>query len=537
MLHFAPPQASRFDAGRRQARSSARMSNRLRVLTLLLSAAAFALAAAAPWHPEPRVRCATGVVLAALVLWISEIAPLGVIALGIPPALTLSGVLTWKAALTSWGDPIIFLFLGAFLLARALDKHGVFDRLHGASWSRASGPALLPLLVLSISGALSVLQNNTAVTAMLLPVVVTLARRTPAPALALLALSYGATFGGMATPVGTAPNLIGYVAMKRLDPGVNFLSWMRVGLPVWIGTTLIAWMLLVLLPRLAAGRLTRNARREPSWVDRLLRTDAPVSDETPSAAWVSRTGPARPGHSADLLSTAGDGPTSTAGRADPESRRAAQRWAVGAFLATAAVWLASGAVLSSTQEGDALNTWVRTYLPESLIPVTASLVLFMVRPGRAERTVLDRSDFQALDWDTLFLIAGGLCLGTALEESGAATALAEAVARVALGPTAILFLLAGVTVLLSEMTSNTATAALLVPLAGPLAGAVGLDPVQCIWLVALAASLGFALPVSTPPNAIVYGTRLVPLRLMIVLGLAVDLSCVSWVVCCVRWLA
>lgn len=513
------------------------MSHRLRLLALLISATSFALVASLPWHPEPRVRCAAGTALAVLVLWVSEIAPLGLIALGIPAALTLAGVLPWKAALASWGDPIIFLFLGAFLLARALEKHGVFDRLHEARWNRVRGPVLLPLLVLGVSGAISTLQNNTAVTAMLLPVVLTLARRTPAPALALLALSYGATFGGMATPVGTAPNLIGYMAMRRLDPGVSFVSWMRVGLPVWIGTTLIAWTLLVVLPRLASGRLTRFGQTDPGRPERLLPSGDPVAEDDACPARPSVTAPGWPEPSADPLRGAEDRTTAAAGRADPESRRLAQRWAVGAFLATAALWLASGAILSATQEGEALNAWVRRYLPESLIPVVAALLLFVVRPGPAQHTVLDRSDFQALDWDTLFLIAGGLCLGTALEESGAAAALAGALARVALAPTAVLFLLAGVTVLLSELTSNTATAALLVPLAGPLASAAGLDAVQCIWLVALTASLGFALPVSTPPNAIVYGTRLVPLRLMIVLGLAVDLSCASWVVCCVRWLA
>ncbi|MCG3131076.1 MAG: hypothetical protein FLDDKLPJ_01851 [Phycisphaerae bacterium] len=116
----------------------------------ILSVVLFGAAVAAPWHPDPAIRRATGIVLAALVLWIGEAAPLGVVALGIPVAATLCGVLKWTEALSAWGDPIVFLFLGTFLLARALEKHGVFDRLIAPRHDRGGGDAgRLSLLVLA----------------------------------------------------------------------------------------------------------------------------------------------------------------------------------------------------------------------------------------------------------------------------------------------------------------------------------------------------------------------------------------------------
>jgi sodium-dependent dicarboxylate transporter 2/3/5 len=490
------------------------LPNRARILVVAAAVALYGACALLPWHTEVAVRRATGIVLATLILWISEVAPLGIVALAIPVAATAAGLLHWSEAVASWGDPIIFLFLGAFLLARALDKHGAFDWFLTAQWFRrhdgggGTGPALA---ILAVAGLLSTLQNNTAVTAMLLPVVVALARRTRAPAIALLGLAYGSTFGGMATPIGTAPNFIGYAAMKEHGADINFISWMRVGIPVWIGTTLIGWALLAL-----GGHVARRARAsresagdaEPVWLESLVMTD--VEPQAPA-----RPEPMRP--------------------LDSE-RKAARACALVAFGAAAVMWLVPGVIKGVTGPNDPLRVWIDTYLPESLVPVAAAWVLFLIRVGPQRRSVLDRRDFQALDWDTLFLIAGGLCLGRMLERSGAAAALARAVGQAELSPLALMFVVGGATVLLSELTSNTATAALMVPIAGSLAPAGGASAPQMIWLVALSASLGFALPVSTPPNAIVYGTRLIPLRLMAGVGILVDVVSLIWVVGCVRLL-
>ncbi len=480
------------------------MARHGRPIIFVIAAGLYLACALCPWHESVAIRRATGIVLATLVLWISEVAPLGVTAMAIPIAATFTGLLSWKDAVSSWGDEIIFLFLGAFLLARALDKHGVFDwvlrsKLLGGQ-DRARDGRLI-LMVLLAAGVLSSVQNNTAVTAMMLPLVLTMGRRSRLPAALLLALSWGATFGGMATPVGTAPNFIGYAAMKKIDGQINFVSWMKVGVPVWLGTTLIGWAVLRVASIWRRQRAGGDADR-PDWFD-----DATLTD----------VGPAR---------------------AEPDSRRTvpcdrtARTWVVLAFAAAILLWLIPGLIRSATSDESSAALWIKTYLPESLVPVAVAWVLFLVRTGRDRRPILDRHDFQALDWDTLFLIAGGLSLGRMLESSGFAGALAHGLAHVQLPPLVLMVALVGATVLLSELTSNTATASLMVPIAGSLAEALSVSPVQAIWLVALAASLGFALPVSTPPNAIVYGTRKVPLRFMAATGIVIDILATLWLVCC-----
>ncbi len=481
------------------------MSNIYRLGVLALAGAAFGLCLMVPWHPDTQVRSAAAIVAGVLVLWISEVAPLGVTAMLVPVAATATGIFTWREALSSWASPIIFLFLGAFMLARALDKHGAFGFLERAVWLeryRRSDGVMLSLLVMILAGVISTLQNNTATTAMLLPAVLRVSRDCRWPCLPLLALSYGATFGGMATPVGTAPNLIGYGAMQRLGDPINFVSWLRVGVPVWLGVTLIA------VGVLSVARLVLRARP---------RGDGAAT----RAVYLERLG--------EALARA-DERTGAEENAEEEGRRTGLRWALAALGVTVSVWVVTGIIAGLSAADDPTAVWVRRYLPESLVPVTVGVLLFTVRVGRRGRTVLSQRDFQGLDWNTLFLIAGGLCLGRALEETGAARALAEQVAGLGLSPLMLMLALGGVTILLSDIISNTATAALIVPIAASVAPAVGADAAAMVWLVALVASLGFALPISTPPNAIVYGTGAVPLRVMLLSGVCVDALGLVWVV-------
>lgn len=447
-----------------------------------------------PWHEQIAVRRAAGIVLATLTLWISEVAPLGIVAMAIPIAATFTGLLTWKEAVAAWGDEIIFLFLGAFLLARALEKHGVFDVVLSTKWLRPSTSGSIigvTLVVLLASGLISTMQNNTAVTAMMLPVVLVMARRTKSPAPIVLALAWGATFGGIATPVGTAPNFIGYAAIKKIDPDFSFVQWMRVGVPVWLGITAIGWTVLMLTRR--ASRKTPGPSVDPE----AALTEVVKEDHAPIVR-------------------------------DP----AAQRWVLVAFAMAVLLWIVPGLIRSMTPSDHPAAEWIGQYLPESLVPIAVAWMLFLIRIGPDRKTLLDRHDFQLLDWDTLFLIAGGLCMGRMFESSGLARELATSLAGVNLPPLVLMLGLVGCTVILSELTSNTATANLMVPIAKSLAIGLSISQVQAIWLVAMAASLGFALPVSTPPNAIVYGTRLIPLRYMALTGIMVDILSTIWLVCC-----
>lgn len=483
----------------------------LQRFALIIAPLLGAAVAIIPWHDDPHVRKGIALVAACLILWISEAASPGMVALCIPVAATLLDLLSWKDSVAAWGDPIVFLFLGAFLLARALAKHRVFHHLLPARWLKPPSPDAAgrgPIFgILILAGLVSTVQNNTAVTAILLPIVLIIVQRAPSPAPPLMALAYGATFGGLATPIGTAPNLIGYREMIQHESTLSFLTWMRVGVPVWIGTTLIGWAAL----RIAATFAPR--------------TRGGAASATAQEA-MSTAGPAEPPSFANA-------PLDH----EPADARSGRRAALAAFGCTATIWLLTGVIQGFMSPEAALVTWTRKFLPESLVAVAAAASLFFIRNGAARRPVLDRDDLHAIDWDTLFLIGGGLCLGTVLRESGAANWIAAIAAGSELPPTLLMLAIGGATVLLSELTSNTATAALMTPLGAALAARAGLSPVPVIWTIALCASLGFALPISTPPNAIVYGTRLIRLRFMLATGLMIDVLSTIWVVVCVQTLA
>jgi sodium-dependent dicarboxylate transporter 2/3/5 len=166
--------------------------------------------------------------------------------------------------------------------------------------------------------------------------------------------------------------------------------------------------------------------------------------------------------------------------------------------------------------------WLHSHVTLAVGAVTGAALLFILRPGG--QPVLTWTEARAIDWGTIVLFGGGIALGSAMEASGLAASLGEALAEWLNADTvwAITALGIAAAILLSEIASNTASASIMVPVVIGLAQAVGVDPVAPALGAALGASLGFMMPVSTPPNAIVYGSGLVPAREMRTTGLLID---------------
>lgn len=219
-----------------------------------------------------------------------------------------------------------------------------------------------------------------------------------------------------------------------------------------------------------------------------------------------------------------------AGRAHAAAARPwslAERTLVPLFVVVVLLWITPG-ILPATPLGGA--GWVKTWqarLPEPAVPVLGGLLLFLLpagTPGGAR--ILDARVFRRLDWSTLLLFGGGLSLGAMMFDSGLARALGEGLFRAMPieGTFGIVLASALMAVIVSEVTSNTASASLVVPVVLALAQAAGVDPVQPALAATVGCSFGFMLPVSTPPNALVYGTGRVPIRAMIGHGLALDIA-------------
>ena len=440
-----------------------------------------------------------------VVLWISEAIPLAVTALLAPALAVLLSVVPADQAFAPFAHPLIFLFLGGFMLAQALAVHG-FDR-RAALWllSRsfiAASPARAMVAVACTSFLFSMWINNTATTAMMLPIATGLcasigrlvprdpgvqARHHRFQEGMLICLAYAASLGGICTPIGTAPNMIAIAALDSFaEVHIDFLQWMSFGLPVGLAALVIL---------LVAARL-----RWPPAVDEVEGLTESVRAELTEL-----------------------GPLSVA-----------ERRAVAIFALAVLGWLTPSLMRLSAGDAAPAALWAKKALPEGIVALLAATLLFVVPSGlRSDdgsetrwRPVMDWSRSRDIDWGTLFLLGGGLALGAMTVDTGLAGAIGDLVERSLGGdpsPLLLLVVVTGVVIYMTELVSNTATTNMMLPVVIPLAMRANMDPVPLALAVTMAASFAFMLPVSTPPNAIAYGSGLVRLPTMVRFGAWLDL--------------
>jgi sodium-dependent dicarboxylate transporter 2/3/5 len=301
----------------------------------------------------------------------------------------------------------------------------------------------------------------------------------------LLMIAYGASIGGMATLIGTPPNLLVAGFLERLaGVRVTFTGWLAVGFP-------IAFVLLLLA--LALTRFT------------LGRGLAGLS--LPDVA----------------------APRDESGAKDAGEMRAGARWTVAAFALAFTLWLAPSLAQGLRGREDPIADALSRHFPEAGVALLCATLLFAAPVSwRQRRFALSWRDGQRVNWGVLMLFGGGLSLGTLGETTGIARWAGEGVVRsgLASSPEMFLFICVLAAIALSEFASNTASATLLVPVVIAAAQQAGFDPVPPALGAGLAATCGFIFPVSTPPNAIVFGTGRVPLTRMIRAGFLLDLACI-----------
>jgi sodium-dependent dicarboxylate transporter 2/3/5 len=309
----------------------------------------------------------------------------------------------------------------------------------------------------------------------------------------LLMVAYGASIGGMATLIGTPPNLLvaGYLETLA-GVKVGFAGWLAFGVP--IAAVLFAASIL--------------------WTRLVLRIEAGVAAAAVPAG--------------DPDAGSGDRDAGSGDRdADDRLRRAGARVTVAAFALAAILWTApSAAALLLGGESPAVRA-LQDRLPEAGVALLCAALLFVAPVSwRRRRFAISWEEGRRVNWGILILFGGGLSLGTLAEQTGVARWVGEALnqAGLARSEAGLLFGAVALTILVSEFASNTASTSMLVPLVIATARAGGLDPVLPAIGVGLAATCGFIFPVSTPPNAIVFGTGLVPLRRMIRSGILLDLT-------------
>ena len=427
-----------------------------------------------------------------IVSWMTEALPLSVTALLGPTLAVVLGVAPVKAAFAPFADPIIFLFIGSFILAEAMFVHRLDRRLAftalASRWVGQSGLRLV-MVYAAVACVISMWMSNTATTAMLFPLgLAVLAelgrgrgrdRAFQEYAMALmLVTSFAASIGGMGTPVGTPPNLIGLGFLQRAGVEISFAGWMALCVPIMVVMMafVFVWML---VPRARQIRLGEDAREA-------------VREE------LVKLGPVTAGERNVML----------------------------AFALTVLLWIVPGLAQAVLGQSHAISRTLNTMFPESIAALIGALLLFvMPLKSQPARFTLTWEEAAGIDWGIILLFGGGLAVGQLADSTGLSAAIGQWVSAKfpGAGTVGLTLVFTAIAVLLSETASNTAAANVIVPTAIAVATAAGVSPLEPGLGATLGASMGFMMPISTPPNAIVYSSGYIPIGRMIRLGIVLDI--------------
>ncbi len=444
---------------------------------------------------KPEAHRLAAVMAAVIVLWLCESLPMTVTALlGAAMAVILQ-VADAKTVFAPFADPLIFLFIGSFMLARAIFVHHLDKRVAYTvlSWKLIGArPSRILFAFGGVTAFISAWISNTATTAMMFAIGLSIItflvaqeketgvkiNRAYATALMLMT-SFSASIGGLATPIGTPPNVIGIGFIRNLvGADISFFKWMMIGVPVVVVLFLFLWFY---FNKLA-----------PAGVREIIGSEEMLDREKEKLGKWTR----------------------------------GQRSVVIAFSATVLLWIVPGLIALFTGEQSPIYKTLNLRVPEAVGAVVGALLLFVLPGNEPGTRSITWSEAVKIDWGVIFLYGGGFALGVLSFQTG----LAEAVGRGLTeflplsGAFGLLVASVLVAIIVSETTSNTASANMVVPVVIAIAQANGQDPFIPALGATFAASLGFMLPVSTPCNAIVYGSGYVPLMKMVKYGVLLDIA-------------
>ncbi|WP_278363312.1 SLC13 family permease [Acinetobacter schindleri] len=446
------------------------------ILIIIAAIVAFILYQVLPYDQN----ASKGLALLAFIgiLWLTEAIHITITALLIPILAVLLAMpmadgdalvpITTQAALTTFADPVIFLFFGGFALATALHIQKLDKKI--AMWIISLSGGHLGISVLAIfavTAALSMWISNTATAAMMLPLALGLLSHLDVEkerktfVFILLGIAYSASIGGLGTIVGSPPNAI---AAKAL--GYDFADWMKIGLP----------MMFIILPAMLIG-LYLVLRPKLNHKVQFVTEDIP---------WT-------------------------------RSRIAAMVL----FICTALAWIFSKKLTENFGISQP-DTWI-AILAACMVAILGTATWKQI----AENT----------DWGVLYLFGGGLTLSAILKDSGSSLVLGQTLANTFgdTSPLVIIFVVATFIIFLTEFTSNTASAALLVPVFAAIADQMGMPKEILVIVIGIGASCAFMLPVATPPNAIVFGTGYIQQSEMMKVGFVLNIMCIFLVSLFIYW--
>ncbi|GAB3202283.1 sodium-dependent dicarboxylate transporter 2/3/5 [Pontibacter aydingkolensis] len=453
------------------------------LLAPILATLVWFLASALPYE----ARIVATIMVFCLTFWMTEVIPLSMTAfLGVLLAVIV-GVAKIETAFQNLGHPIILLFIGSFLLARSMTRHGLDKRIALFILSQPFFQQSLFRLFLGfslVSFVLSMWVSNSVTVAMLLPLILGVTQLVchqgdgkNASVYFLLGIAYSASIGGISTIIGSPPNLIGVNYLAQEGIRIDFLQWMLMALP--LSLTMYGLMLLYMYYFLSKSTYDRQLVKNY------------VQEE------VSKK----------------------------EKLKKGELITMGVFTLAVILWLSPGFLnLLGFEEA---YTFMSTYFAESTVAVLAALLLFLIPPGQENegQGTITAEDLVKIDWDTILLFGGGMALGQLVVSSGLADIIGRGITTF-IDPEQelmLIFILVLLVLFLTEVSSNTAIAITFVPIIIGVLHEIEVPLLYPVLGVVIACSFAFMLPVATPPNAIVYGSKQVPIATMVRAGLILNL--------------
>lgn len=447
---------------------------------------ALALAfAPTPEGLSPEAKAVAALAAWMAIWWATEAAPIAATSLLPLVVLPLTGAASQRAAALPYADPTVLFLLGGFIVAMGVERWGLHARVALSIVSRVGArPRSILAGFMGAAALISMWISNTATCLMLAPIALSLAQAGGGGArfaqALVLGLAWAATIGGLATPVGTPTNLIAIGWLREATGAdISFADWVAIGLPA----TLLILPCAFLCAGAGLGRLP----------------------PAPGAQALAR------GELAKLGAMSG-----------PELR----------------LCLVFGAVALAWIVGEPIRT-AGLALSDAGVAIAGALAMLLIPAGAKEaRALLTWEEAAKLPWGVVLLFGGGFSLAAAAQETGLGQWLGERLSALG-GAPALLATLAvtALVIVLTEFISNVAAITLLLPVLGALAAATGVAPASLVAPAAIAASCAFSMPAGTGPNAVAYGTGAVPMREMVLRGLALNAAALVILTAIGVWLA
>lgn len=443
--------------------------------------------------------------------WITEALPMPAVALLPLVCFPLFQINPLKEVAASYGDSIIFLFMGGFLIGLAIEKWNLHKRiaLSIVNITGTSGDRIILGFIIA-TGFLSMWLSNTATTMMMYPIAASVIHvirenhhgnaRIPNFSLSImLVIAYASNFGGIATIIGTPPNVAfaGFI-QEKYGYTIQFVDWVLIAMPVSL--LLLASLYLVTTRLLYPSHLSSDGNTR-----RLIREE------------LSGLGPLQHGERRVLI----------------------------VFVGTALLWITKDLINMALRQSWVVQTAGTIKLDDTIIAVMGALALFMIPVGgtgeKRHQKILDWSDTSKMAWGILLLFGGGIALASALEKAGLIRQLGNWIAGFSgQGGFILILVITLISLFISEVMSNIAQVIVFSPVMAGIADAMGINPLLLGIPLTLAASCASMLPMGTPPNAIVFASGHIRLGQMVKAGFVMNLISVilialfSWLV--IPWL-